>query len=139
MTLEASCVDLAELELARYDKSLPVRWCPAVGAVDSAEQNFLLALLGASVIRSCSTEASTRRAADFRCTRSAHLARAVRRVVATDCEESRRFCERKRAEGKRHTQAVLALRFPRRRVNVSWALMRDGQCFQHGLPVTTAA
>ncbi|MFG2797691.1 IS110 family RNA-guided transposase [Streptomyces pseudovenezuelae] len=32
------------------------------------------------------------------------------------CEESRRFYDRKRAEGKRHTQAVLAL--ARRRVNV---------------------
>lgn len=36
------------------------------------------------------------------------------------CEESRRFYDRKRAEGKRHTQAVLAL--ARRRVNVLWAL-----------------
>ncbi|GCE00646.1 IS110 family transposase [Embleya hyalina] len=32
------------------------------------------------------------------------------------CEESRRFHDRKRAEGTRHTQAVLAL--ARRRVNV---------------------
>jgi hypothetical protein len=37
-------------------------------------------------------------------------------------EESRRFHARKRAEGKRHTQAVLAL--ARRRVNVLWALLR---------------
>ncbi|GED90635.1 IS110 family transposase [Streptomyces sp. 6-11-2] len=36
------------------------------------------------------------------------------------CEESRLFYDRKRAEGKRHTQAVLAL--VRRRVNVLWAL-----------------
>lgn len=34
------------------------------------------------------------------------------------CEDSRRFYERKRAEGKRHIQAVLAL--ARRRVNVLW-------------------
>ena len=39
------------------------------------------------------------------------------------CPESRRFYDRKRAEGKRHTQAVLAL--ARRRVNVLWALLRD--------------
>ncbi|WP_189972078.1 IS110 family transposase, partial [Streptomyces violascens] len=39
------------------------------------------------------------------------------------CEESRRFYDRKRAEGQRHTQAVLAL--ARRRVNVLWALLRD--------------
>ncbi|WP_329529494.1 IS110 family transposase [Streptomyces sp. NBC_01462] len=40
------------------------------------------------------------------------------------CEEFRRFYERKRAEGKRHIQAVLAL--ARRRVNALWALLCDG-------------
>jgi transposase len=45
-------------------------------------------------------------------------------------EESRRFYERKRAEGKRHIQAVLAL--ARRRVTVLWALIRDGQQFHTG-------
>jgi transposase len=58
-------------------------------------------------------------------------------ISIRNCEESRRFYERKRAEGKRHTQAVLAL--ARRRVNVLWALIRDGQCFQRELPVTVAA
>ncbi|GAA2127699.1 IS110 family transposase [Kitasatospora saccharophila] len=58
-------------------------------------------------------------------------------ISIRSCEESRRFYERKRAEGKRHTQAVLAL--ARRRVNVLWALIRDGQCFQRGLPVASAA
>ncbi|MGW6412831.1 IS110 family transposase [Streptomyces vinaceus] len=58
-------------------------------------------------------------------------------ISIRSCEESRRFYERKRAEGKRHTQAVLAL--ARRRVNVMWALIRDGECFQRGLPVTAAA
>ncbi|MGW6791577.1 IS110 family transposase [Streptomyces chartreusis] len=53
------------------------------------------------------------------------------------CDESRRFYDRKRAEGKRHTQAVLAL--ARRRVNVLWALLRDGRCYQPIPPVTTAA
>src|SRR5215472_6724492 len=37
--------------------------------------------------------------------------------------DSRAFYDRKRAEGKKHTQAVLAL--ARRRVNVIWALLRD--------------
>ncbi|MFD3547066.1 IS110 family transposase [Streptomyces sp. NPDC058655] len=41
---------------------------------------------------------------------------------------SRRFYDRKRAEGKRHTQAVLAL--ARRRVNVLWALIRDRRCYE---------
>lgn len=53
------------------------------------------------------------------------------------CEESRRFYERKRAEGKRHTQAVLAL--ARRRVNVLWALIRDRQTFQPAIPAPAAA
>jgi transposase len=35
--------------------------------------------------------------------------------------ESRAFYERKRAEGKRHTQALIAL--ARRRVNVLWAML----------------
>jgi transposase len=43
------------------------------------------------------------------------------------CDVSRRFYERTRAEGKRHTQTVLAL--ARRRVNVLWALIRDGRCY----------
>ncbi|MFI5905877.1 IS110 family transposase [Streptomyces cyaneofuscatus] len=58
-------------------------------------------------------------------------------ISIRSCDASRRFYERKRAEGKRHTQAVLAL--ARRRVNVLWALIRDRRCFQHELPVTEAA
>ncbi|PWI06705.1 IS110 family transposase [Streptomyces sp. NWU339] len=58
-------------------------------------------------------------------------------ISIRSCDASRRFYERKRAEGKRHAQAVLAL--ARRRVNVLWALIRDGWCFQHELPVTVAA
>lgn len=58
-------------------------------------------------------------------------------ISIRSCDESRRFYERKRAEGKRHTQAVLAL--ARRRVNVLWALIRDGRCFERELPVTPAA
>lgn len=53
------------------------------------------------------------------------------------CAESRVFYDRKRAEGKRHTQAVLAL--ARRRVNVLWALLRDGRCYGPTPPVTAAA
>ncbi|MEW2491490.1 IS110 family transposase, partial [Streptomyces sp. NPDC048411] len=58
-------------------------------------------------------------------------------ISIRSCDASRRFYERKRAEGKRHTQAVLAL--ARRRVNVLWALIRDRKCFQHELSVTAAA
>lgn len=52
-------------------------------------------------------------------------------------EESRRFYDRKRAEGKRHTQAVLAL--ARRRVNVLWALLRDGRCYELTPPAALTA
>jgi len=44
------------------------------------------------------------------------------------CAESRAFYDRKRAEGKRHTQALIAL--ARRRVNVLWAMLRDGTTFE---------
>jgi transposase len=51
--------------------------------------------------------------------------------IAT-CEESRRYYDRKRAEGKKHAQAVLAL--ARRRVNVLWALIRDNRTYQAAPP-----
>jgi transposase len=41
---------------------------------------------------------------------------------------SRAFYDRKKAEGKRHTQALIAL--ARRRVNVLWAMLRDGTTFK---------
>jgi hypothetical protein len=53
------------------------------------------------------------------------------------CPESRQFYERKRAEKKQHKQAVLAL--ARRRVNVLFAMIRDGQCYHAATPVTAAA
>jgi transposase len=42
--------------------------------------------------------------------------------------ESRAFYDRKRAEGKRHSQALIAL--ARRRVNVIWAMLRNGTTFE---------
>jgi len=53
------------------------------------------------------------------------------------CEESHQFYDRKRAEGKHHTQAVLAL--ARRRVTVLWALLRDGRCYELTPPSAFAA
>lgn len=50
---------------------------------------------------------------------------------------SRKFYDRKRAEGKKHIQAVLAL--ARRRVNVIWALIRDRRCYEVTPPVSEAA
>jgi len=53
------------------------------------------------------------------------------------CPESRRYYDRKRAEGKKHTQAVLAL--ARRRVNVLWALLRDERMYHATAPLRQAA
>jgi transposase len=50
---------------------------------------------------------------------------------------SRTYYDRKRAEGKRHTQAVLAL--ARRRLNVLWAMLRDHTTYQPTTPNTAAA
>jgi transposase len=58
-------------------------------------------------------------------------------VSIGSCRESRRFYDRKRAEGKRHTQAVLAL--ARRRVNVLWALLRDQRPYRPAPPAADAA
>jgi transposase len=48
------------------------------------------------------------------------------------CPESRAYYDRKRSEGKRHSQAVLCL--ARRRLNVLWAMQRDNTSYQPGLP-----
>jgi transposase len=49
-------------------------------------------------------------------------------VASVHCSESKRFYQRKRAEGKSHKQAVLAL--ARRRLNVLWALIGDHRVFE---------
>jgi transposase len=53
-------------------------------------------------------------------------------VAATHCPESKALYLRKRAEGKTHKQAVLAL--ARRRLNVLWALIRDHRVFETVAP-----
>lgn len=62
-----------------------------------------------------------------------HYHRGLQRIFYTSAlisiqfsPESRRFYDRKRTEDNHHTQAVLA----RRRVNVLWALLRHGRCYQ---------
>ncbi|RFC78152.1 IS110 family transposase [Streptomyces sp. AcE210] len=52
------------------------------------------------------------------------------------CPDSKVYYQRKRREGKGHKQALLAL--ARRRVNVLWAMIRDGSCYQQSLPVAAA-
>ncbi|MEV4767635.1 IS110 family transposase [Micromonospora chokoriensis] len=50
---------------------------------------------------------------------------------------SRTFYQRKRAEGKLHTQALIAL--ARRLIDVIWALLRDGREFHPSPPITAYA
>jgi hypothetical protein len=47
-------------------------------------------------------------------------------------EASGNFYRRKRAEGKTHRQAIIAL--ARRRVNVLWAMLRDGKSYRERAP-----
>lgn len=49
------------------------------------------------------------------------------------CPASQAYYQRKRAEGKGHKQAVLAL--ARRRANVLWAMLRDGASYRTVLPL----
>lgn len=59
-------------------------------------------------------------------------------LISIRCSpESRRFYDRKRGEGKRHIQAVMAL--ARRRVNALWALLRDDRCYEQVPPAAAAA
>jgi transposase len=67
---------------------------------------------------------------DRRLLRACYLSAQI--AIRTD-PASRTYYDRKRAEGKTHTQAVIAL--ARRRLNVLWAMLRDHAVYQ---PVTTA-
>jgi transposase len=48
---------------------------------------------------------------------------------------SRDYYRRKRAQGRKHQQALIAL--ARRRVDVLWALLRDNRCFELAAPIKT--
>jgi transposase len=50
------------------------------------------------------------------------------------CPASRAYYDRKRAEGKPHTGALLCL--ARRRLNVLWAMLRDGTTYAWASPPT---
>lgn len=76
--------------------------------------------------------------------RPQHYHRGLQRAFSTSALvsawsdlDSKRFQDRKRAEGKRHIQAITAL--ARRRVNVPWTLFRDRRCYQATPPIVTAA
>jgi len=48
---------------------------------------------------------------------------------------NRDYYRRKRAQGRKHQQALMAL--ARRRVDVLWALLRDNRCFEFAAPIKT--
>ncbi|ASL12249.1 IS110 family transposase [Mycobacterium gordonae] len=68
---------------------------------------------------------------DRRLLRACYLSAQI--AIRTD-PASRTYYNRKRAEGKTHTQSILAL--ARRRLNVLWAMLRDHAVYQ---PATTTA
>ncbi|MEV6012723.1 IS110 family transposase [Streptomyces sp. NPDC051976] len=85
---------------------------------------------------------SGRRTGNFH--RPKRYSRRLRRVFYMSAQTSiiregpnRDFYLKKRSEGFKHVQAVIAL--ARRRVNVSWALLRDGRTFTSVPPVPQAA
>lgn len=53
-------------------------------------------------------------------------------LALAEDEPSKTFYQRKREEGKRHPQAVICL--ARRRVNVLWAMLRDGSTYNQRAP-----
>ena len=57
-------------------------------------------------------------------------------VASRCCPTSKAYYDRKRAENKTHKQAVIAL--ARRRLNVLWALIRDGRTFEITPPLSLA-
>lgn len=56
-------------------------------------------------------------------------------VASTNCPVSAAYYARKRQQGKNHKQAIIAL--ARRRMNVIWAMLRDGTNFTPGTPILT--
>lgn len=71
---------------------------------------------------------------DRRLLRACYLSAQI--AIRTDAA-SRTYYDRKRSEGKTHTQAVLAL--ARRRLNVLWAMLRDHRAYQPTAPNAAAA
>lgn len=71
---------------------------------------------------------------DRRLLRACYLAALV--AIRAD-PVSKAFYQRKRAEGKRHVQALIAL--ARRRLNVLWAMLRDCTSYQTDWPAIKAA
>jgi len=122
-----------------------VRSMPGMGPVFTAEflaevgdlgrfasANSLAAAAGVAPVLRASGATSYRR----RARRGNRVLKRVMYRSAFSCichhERSEAFYRKKRAEGKRHHQAVIAL--ARRRVDVLWAMLRDGEVYSERPP-----
>lgn len=130
--------DIAELLTGHPDAAL-IQSLPGMGVVMTAE---LIAHVG-DIKRFRSADALAAAAGLTPVMRQSGKSYAVRRAnsgdkalkrvffqsafVALSHPESKTFYDRKRAEGKRHNQAVIAL--ARRRINVIWAILNSRQPF----------
>jgi transposase len=137
-----TAVDRAiEERLARHPDAALIRSLPGMGATLTAE---FIALAG-SIGRFRSADGLAAAAGLAPVLRQSGKSRAIRRAQGGDkalkrvlyqaaftslgAPDSRAFYDRKRAEGKRHHQAVIAL--ARRRVNVLWAVLQNRTPFKH--------
>jgi len=103
---------------------------PDVGAFASAAKLAAYAGLAPRVRQSGrSLNSVTRPRAGNRRLKRALVLSAARSVDF--CEESRAYYDRKRAEGRCHYSAVMAL--ARRRINVAYAMLRDGKRYESRL------
>ena len=131
-----------ELEevLARHSDAAIVRSLPGMGTVLTAE--FIAETGGVSRFRSADALASSaglapvlRQSGKMRFRRRASGGnKALKRVfyqsafASLQAPDSKAFYDRKRREGKRHHQALIAL--ARRRIAVLWAMLRDRRPFE---------
>jgi transposase len=130
-----------EARLARHPDAALIRSLPGMGATLTAE---FIALAG-RMDRFQSADGLAAAAGLAPVLRQSGKSRVLRRAYAGDkalkrvlyqaaftslaAPDSRAFYDRKRAEGKRHHQAVIAL--ARRRVNVLWAVLEKRTPFRH--------
>lgn len=130
-----------ETLLARHPDAALIRSLPGMGAVLTAE---FIAEAG-SVQRFQSADALAAAAGLAPVLRQSGKVRFLRRPLGGNkalkrvfyqsafcslhTSDSRAFYDRKRSEGKRHHQALIAL--ARRRINVLWAMLHSRQTFQH--------
>jgi transposase len=140
MTLDTEIGDTDALSMPGFGVILGAEFLSATGGDIAAFGNTdrLAAVAGLAPVPRDSGRISGNlkrpRRYNRRLLRTCYLASHI--AIRTDTA-SRIYYDRKRAEGKRHTQAVLAL--ARRRLNVMWAMLRDHKPYQPTAPNAAAA